>query len=197
MITDANNRLQITGRNAAGKTSFVRVVSGLWPSYSKGGIGGKVSVTGTLFVVPQKPYCVRGTLLDQITYPDHIEEMDTDDKLLEVAMDLLKLVGIDYLVERDGGWHIEREFENVLSLGEQQRLGMARLFYRKPNLAILDECTDAVSVDVEKRLYEAAVELGISCITISKRLALEDFHEQEIRLGEPTYNAYALRSIHQ
>ena len=195
VVVDPNNRLQITGRNAAGKTSFVRVVSGLWPSYKDGSIGGEVSIQGSVFVVPQKPYSVRGTLLDQVTYPDKFEEKDVDDDLLQKAQELLELVGIGYLVERDGGWHVDREFENVLSLGEQQRLGMARLFYRKPDFAILDECTDAVSVDVERRLYEAAVELGITCITVSKRLALEEFHEQEVRLGDPTYAAHEVKSI--
>lgn len=195
VTVDSNNRLQITGRNAAGKTSFVRVVSGLWPSYKNGSTGGNVYVTGTIFVVPQKPYSVRGTLLDQVTYPDKFEEEEVDENLLKKAHELLDLVGIGYLVDRDGGWHVEREFENVLSLGEQQRLGMARLFYRKPDFAILDECTDAVSVDVERRLYEAAVELGITCITVSKRLALEKFHEQELRLGGPTYTAHEVRLI--
>lgn len=197
VTVDSKNRLQITGRNAAGKTSFVRVVSGLWPSYKDGNIGGEVYLSGTVFVVPQKPYSVRGTLLDQVTYPEKIGEHEVDDALLKKANELLDLVGISYLVERDGGWHVEREFENVLSLGEQQRLGMARLFYRKPDFAILDECTDAVSVDVERKLYEAAAELGITCITVSKRLALQEFHEQEVRLGRPTYTAHEMRVVNK
>ena len=37
--------------------------------------------------------------------------------------------------------------------GEQQRLGMARLFFHNPKLGVLDECTNATSVDVEEHLY--------------------------------------------
>ena len=52
------------------------------------------------------------------------------------------MVGIDYLVDRyEEGLQTKRNFCDVLSLGEQQRLGMARLFFRAPRFAILDECT--------------------------------------------------------
>ena len=37
---------------------------------------------------------------------------------------------------------------------------------------------------MEHRLYQHAHDLGISCITISQRLALTEFHTQELRLGE-------------
>ena len=53
----------------------------------------------------------------------------------------------------------------------------------------------SVSVDVEERLYKAATEMGIVCITISKRLALDNYHEQELRFGELTESGCSLHEI--
>lgn len=58
---------------------------------------------------------------------------------------------------------------------------MARLFYHKPIFAILDECTSAVSIDVEAKLYNKAKELGITLFTVSHRSSLFKFHEKMIR----------------
>ena len=79
----------------------------------------------------------------QVTYPVKVPKERADEALLKHTQALLDLVGIGYLVGRDGGWHKVRKFEDVLSLGEQQRLGMARLFFRNPCFAVLDECTGA------------------------------------------------------
>ena len=57
------------------------------------------------------------------------------------------------------------------------------------------QCTDAVSVDVEERLYKAATEMGINCITISKRLALTEFHEDELRLGGELMSGHSMHKI--
>ena len=74
-------------------------------------------------------------------------------------------------------------------------MGMARLYYSCPRYGVLDECTSAVSVEVEEKMYTAARELGITCITISQRLALTDFHSQELRLGEATMKGWELHDI--
>ena len=119
---------------------------------------------------------------------------------------LLELVGIPYLVEREypvnekdkkygdsngvtKGWEVCAKWEDVLSLGEQQRMGCARLFYHNPRFAILDECTSAVSIDVEKKLYTSAYDRDITSITISQRLALGELSWRRGVLS------FALRSV--
>merc|ERR1712188_133871 len=109
----------------------------------------------SLFYVPQKPYLAPGTLRDQLTYPEHLTDDSRDAELLE----LMKTVNLGYLVEREG-WNIVRDWADVLSGGEKQRVAMARLFYHKPEFGILDECTSAVSSDVEGSIYEHCKKLG-------------------------------------
>ena len=102
-------------------------------------------------------------------------------------------VDLEYLLER---YPLEKEVNwgDELSLGEQQRLGMARLFYHKPKFAILDECTSAVTTDMEERFCCKVRAMGTSCITISHRPALAAFHDMVLSLdGEGGWSVHDKR----
>lgn len=105
---------------------------------------------------------------------------------------LLKSVDLQYLLDRPGGGEEVVDWEEVLSLGEQQRLGMARLFYHKPRFAILDECTSGVTVSMEERFCQMVKEMGCTCVTISHRPALMAFHDVVLALdGEGGWSIHA------
>lgn len=101
---------------------------------------------------------------------------------------ILEEVKLGYLVGREGGWDKENDWNDVLSGGEKQRVAMARLIYHKPIYAILDECTSAVSIDVEGHLYTYMKNTGITLITVSHRDTLWKYHDYLLKfLGDKQY----------
>jgi ABC-type uncharacterized transport system fused permease/ATPase subunit len=72
---------------------------------------------------------------------------------------------------------------------------MARLFFHKPMFGVLDECTNATSVDVEEALYQHARNLNITLLTITQRAALLKYHDSELRLldGEGDWEIREIR----
>ncbi|KAG2129302.1 ABC transporter transmembrane region 2-domain-containing protein, partial [Suillus cothurnatus] len=188
--------LMITGSNGVGKTSVARVLAGLWAPGSRSMLRDDADGRPGVFVIPQRPYHPTGSLLSQVIYPRSVSEFTASIAALSELERLLDAAHLGYLVDREGGWDTVKEWRDVLSGGEKQRLAMARLFYHRPKFAILDECTSAVSSDVEGQMYEHAKVLGITLITISLRPSLTKYHTHILTLtgdgtGSWTFNRIA------
>jgi len=172
------SNVMITGPNGAGKSSLFRLIGELWPPHRHG--KARASITKPkkrdILFVPQKPYLVLGTLRDQIIYPHDLHEMRSQNITDKDLEGLLSIVDPKGHIRKSWQWDDQKDWFHAFSGGQKQRIAMARLFYHKPKFAILDECTSAVSDEVEDEIYQTCNKLGITLFTVSHRKYLRKHH---------------------
>jgi putative ATP-binding cassette transporter len=169
----SGERTLVTGPSGSGKSTLFRAIAGIWP-FGKGDIS--IPKGASLMMLPQRPYFPVGALASAITYPSK-DGTYGDERLCEV----LTLVGLPTLAPRlteHGHWN------RTLSLGEQQRLGIARALLQAPQYLFLDEATASLDEPSEALLYRLIVEKlpNTTVVSIGHRSTLDAFHQRQVSL---------------
>ena len=169
----SHERTLVTGPSGAGKSTLFRAIAGVWP-FGSGSIA--VPAKATLMMLPQRPYFPVGSLKAAIVYPAEASAFGSD----QVA-DALISVGLPQLasqLEEEAHWN------RMLSLGEQQRLGLVRALLHAPQYLFLDEATASLDEASEAALYlllEAKLPAA-TIVSIAHRSTLEAFHQRHVVL---------------
>lgn len=82
-----------------------------------------------IFYIPQRPYLSLGTLRDQIIYPHTKQDMIKAGRTEEELIKILEVVHLAYIPDREGGWETQKEWKDVFSGGEKQRVSIF-IFFR-------------------------------------------------------------------
>jgi vitamin B12/bleomycin/antimicrobial peptide transport system ATP-binding/permease protein len=167
----AGERVLVTGPSGAGKSTLFRALAGIWPFGS-----GRVTVPedAKILLLPQRPYFPVASLAAAVSYPAKAGTFD-DGRIAEV----ISAVG---LPEWSNRLDEEAHWNRMLSLGEQQRLAIARALLQEPDYLFLDEATASLDEPAEAQLYRLLQERlkGSTIVSIGHRSTLGAFHGRRI-----------------
>ena len=127
----------LSGASGLGKSTLFKALAGLWPHAD-----GKVEIAGgSICFLPQQVYLPLDTLPAAAIYPALPDTLSRAE-----AEALLHKVGLGHRLAAEG------EDGRGLSVGEQQRLALARVLAAKPDWVFLDEATSALDLESERKL---------------------------------------------
>jgi putative ATP-binding cassette transporter len=173
LFIEAGERTLVTGPSGCGKSTLFRAIAGVWPFGA-----GTVTVPrgAKLMMLPQRPYFPVASLEAAVSYPSE-EGAFTSERLTEV----LEAIGLPALARRLSE---EAHWNRMLSLGEQQRLGIARAILQAPDYLFLDEATASLDEASEAKLYRLLQERlpRATIVSIGHRSTLTAFHSRHLGL---------------
>jgi putative ATP-binding cassette transporter len=169
-----HERTLVTGPSGAGKSTLFRAIAGIWP-FGEGSIA--IPAKAKLMMLPQRPYFPIGTLQAAIVYPAEPGAFSPD----QVGAALVA-VGLPQLAPQLAE---EAHWNRMLSLGEQQRLGVARALLHAPQYLFLDEATASLDEPAEAALYRLIEEKlpSTTIVSIGHRATLQAFHQRNVVLA--------------
>ncbi|MEN9527758.1 MAG: hypothetical protein RLY56_1709 [Pseudomonadota bacterium] len=180
----------LTGRSGAGKSSILKLVS-LLERPSRGTVVVNGQDTGSL---PARAIPAFRRRLG-VVFQDHQLLMDRpvyDNVALPLIVSDTPFRDIDKRVraalDQVGLLQYERALPLELSIGEQQRVGIARAVVARPTILIADEPTGnldhALARDV-MQLFKRFQEVGVTVVIATHDLALvQEFGQREIHIAD-------------
>jgi putative ATP-binding cassette transporter len=169
----AGDRVLVNGPSGAGKSTLFRAIGGIWP-FGTGSVS--VPAGARVMILPQRPYLPIGSLAAAVAYPAPPERFE-----IAAIRSVLVAVGLPTFADRLSE---EAHWNRMLSLGEQQRIALARAILHAPDFLFLDEATASLDEPVEAALYKLLYERlpRTTVVSIGHRSTLAAFHRRHLVL---------------
>jgi vitamin B12/bleomycin/antimicrobial peptide transport system ATP-binding/permease protein len=169
------SRLLVVGVDEQAKVALFRATAGIWEHGR-----GRIVRPGSrcLCFLPERPYLPPGTLREILCAPE-CAEVPSEPEMF-AALDELGLLPT---LERAGGIDVERDWDDILSLGEVQRFAAARVLLIKPDFAMLDRIETSLEAEQVHQVLAIFERIGVTTVSISRNESELLYFERVLELG--------------